>query len=110
MIMMSNINHQVEKLQQELRRGVITLATLSQLDRPEYGYSLVTVLKDKGLAVEPGTLYPLLRRLEKQGLLESEWDTSEARPRKYYFLSDLGKIVLNILKDEWDQIVTSLDS
>jgi len=108
--MMSNINHQVEKLQQELRRGVITLATLSQLDRPEYGYSLVTLLKDKGLAVEPGTLYPLLRRLEKQGLLESEWDTSEARPRKYYFLSDLGKIVLNLLKDEWDQIVTSLDS
>lgn|SRR5690625_188863 len=108
--MMKSIDQQIENLQQELRRGVITLATLSQLSDPQYGYSLVTTLKEKGLSVEAGTLYPLLRRLEKQGLLKSEWDTTETRPRKYYYLSDIGKVVLTLLRDEWEQIVRSLDS
>lgn len=64
---------------QELRRGTIILGVLSQLSEPQYGYSLVTILQERGINVEAGTLYPLLRRLEKQGLLNSEWDTNEAR-------------------------------
>ncbi len=106
---MSNANEHIEKLMQELRRGTITIGALSQLDEPRYGYSLVTTLKEKGIQVEPGTLYPLLRRLEKQGLLKSQWDTNEARPRKYYLLSDTGKEVLSQLHDEWLNIVSSMN-
>ncbi|TMU87570.1 PadR family transcriptional regulator [Bacillus sp. BHET2] len=106
---MSDVNELVDKLLQELRRGTITIGVLSQLSRPQYGYSLVTMLGDKGITVEPGTLYPLLRRLEKQGLLESEWDTNEARPRKYYVLSSRGKEVYMILLREWRKIVKSMD-
>lgn len=106
---MSKINEHVDKLLQELRRGTITIGALSQLYEPQYGYSLVTTLKEKGVQVEPGTLYPLLRRLEKQGLLESQWDTSEARPRKYYLLSQTGKEVLDLLRVEWQNIARSMN-
>lgn len=85
----------------ELKRGTLVLLVLSQLESPEYGYSLVRKLEEKGLPVEAGTLYPLLRRLEKQGLLNSEWDTGENRPRKFYTLSADGKIVYQGLKEEW---------
>lgn len=105
-----NMNEQVDKLIQELRRGTITIGALSQLNKPRYGYSLVARLQKMGMFVEPGTLYPLLRRLEKQGLLESKWDTSESRPRKYYFLSNTGKEVLEVLHVEWKNIVTSMDN
>lgn len=88
----------------ELRRGVLTLAVLSQLQEPRYGYALVQTLEEKKAAIEAGTLYPLLRRLEKQGLLKSEWDTSESRPRKYYVLSDMGKEVYLRLRAEWFSI------
>ncbi|WP_175615184.1 PadR family transcriptional regulator [Piscibacillus halophilus] len=106
---MSKINEHVDKLLQELRRGTITIGALSQLYEPQYGYSLVTTLKEKGVQVEPGTLYPLLRRLEKQGLLESQWDTSETRPRKYYLLSQTGKEVLDLLRVEWQNIARSMN-
>lgn len=106
---MSDVNEHVDKLLQELRRGTITIGALSQLYEPQYGYSLVTSLKEKGVQVEPGTLYPLLRRLEKQGLLESQWDTSESRPRKYYLLSHTGKAVLDVIHVEWQNIVTSMN-
>ncbi|WP_404450626.1 PadR family transcriptional regulator [Virgibacillus necropolis] len=106
---MSDAKEHIDKLMQELRRGTITIGVLSQLSEPHYGYSLVTTLDDKGVHVEPGTLYPLLRRLEKQGLLESKWDTNEARPRKYYLLSETGKEVFDLLCEEWKSIVTSLD-
>lgn len=85
----------------ELRRGTIILMVLSQLEDPQYGYDLVQKLGKKGLAVDPGTLYPLLRRLEKQKLLHSHWDTSDTRPRKYYTLSPLGKEVCLMLWEEW---------
>src|SRR5699024_7477966 len=98
---MDHIAKHVDQLTLELKRGTITLAVLSKLHERQYGYSLVTMLQERGLQVEPGTLYPLLRRLEKQGLLQSEWDTSEPRPRKYYFLSNLGKEVLTVTKREW---------
>ncbi|WP_217587168.1 PadR family transcriptional regulator [Lentibacillus saliphilus] len=106
---MSADNEIIHKLMQELRRGTITIGVLSQLKEKQYGYSLVTLLEEKGVQVEPGTLYPLLRRLESQGLLQSEWDTNEARPRKYYVLSETGQNVYDTLCLEWKNIVTSMD-
>ena len=93
----------------ELRRGTITLCVLSQLGEPKYGYALVETLQKKGMRVEPGTLYPLLRRLEKQGLLQSEWETSGSKPRKYYRLSDFGNSVYKALTDEWSDIRQTID-
>ncbi|WP_018931201.1 PadR family transcriptional regulator [Gracilibacillus lacisalsi] len=107
---MKDANEYLDKLLQELRRGTITISVLSQLSEPQYGYWLVTMLEEKGIHVEPGTLYPLLRRLEKQGLLESKWDTEEARPRKYYLLSETGKEVYKLLIVEWQQIVESMSN
>ncbi|WP_164670806.1 PadR family transcriptional regulator [Virgibacillus doumboii] len=107
---MSDTNEQLDKLMQELRRGTITIGVLSQLEEPQYGYSLVSMLKEQGIDVEPGTLYPLLRRLEKQGLLDSKWDTNESRPRKYYLLSQPGKEVYEQLCVEWKRIASSLDN
>lgn len=91
-------------LMTELHRGTLTLAVLSQLDSQKYGYALVQGLEEKGLAIEPGSLYPLLRRLEAQGVLESQWDTSEARPRKYYVLSPGGRELYERLKSEWKKL------
>lgn len=107
------INEEAEQeilagLTQELRRGVVVLAVLSQLDEPQYGYSLVSKLAERGFPIEAGTLYPLFRRLEKQGLLESLWDTNESRPRKYYRLSPMGKKVYGRLCQEWAEMVTSV--
>ncbi|TFJ91363.1 PadR family transcriptional regulator [Lentibacillus salicampi] len=107
---MSDAHEHIDKLMQELRRGTITIGALSQLYEPQYGYSLVTTLKEKGVQVEPGTLYPLLRRLEKQGVLESKWDTNETRPRKYYVLSQTGKEVFDLLRKEWQSIVESMNN
>ena len=90
----------------ELRRGVIVLAVLSQLNEEQYGYSLLKSLSDGGMDVDQGTLYPLLRRLESQGLLESVWKIEEARPRRYYVISAEGKKFLPRLKNEWNSIVT----
>ena len=85
----------------ELRRGTLSLAVLSQLQTPQYGYSLVQLLEDSGITIEQSTLYPLLRRLEKQELLTSYWDTSESKPRKYYVLSEYGEEIFEQLKTEW---------
>lgn len=94
----------------ELRRGTLVLAVLSQLDTPQYGYSLVQLLEKAGVTIEQSTLYPLLRRLEKQELVTSNWDTSESRPRKYYVLSDYGKQVYQQLTDEWRKMTLELNS
>lgn len=107
---MSEANEHLDKLMQELRRGTLTIGVLSQLYEPQYGYSLVASLEEKDFHVDAGTLYPLLRRLEKQGLLVSEWDTNETRPRKYYLLSESGKVVLEQLIIEWREMVNSLDN
>lgn len=95
----------INQLRQELRRGIVVLAVLSQLDTARYGYSLLQRLAEMGLEIEEGTLYPLLRRLEQQGLLESVWDTSENRPRKYYQISATGRDVLARLRAEWLETV-----
>ena len=98
-------NPPTENVTLDLRRGVIVLATLSQLSEAQYGYSLLKNLADLGLEVDQGTLYPLLRRLEAQGLLESVWKIEEARPRRYYVISAAGRKLLPKLKDEWNSIV-----
>ena len=92
----------------ELRRGSIVLAVLSQLQKPMYGYYLVNVMGESGIAVEVNTLYPLLRRLESQGLLKSEWETSEAKPRKYYVLTEFGSEIYRVLKKHWNETVESM--
>ncbi len=98
---MSNFDDIIKNLQQELRKGTLVLAVLSQLFEKHYGYSLVETLNKHGLQIDQNTLYPLLRRLDKQGLLEATWDVSETRPRKYYKLSELGIRVYNELKNTY---------
>lgn len=98
-------SEQIQNTILELRRGVIVLAVLSQLDEEQYGYSLLKRLADLGLDVDQGTLYPLLRRLESQGLLDSVWKLEEARPRRYYVISPEGRQLLPRLKEEWNNIV-----
>jgi DNA-binding PadR family transcriptional regulator len=88
----------------ELRRGTVVLACLTVLTTPHYGYALLETLAHAGFGVDGNTLYPLLRRLERQGLLTSRWDTDEARPRKYYEVSDRGRAVLSGLRAEWAEL------
>jgi PadR family transcriptional regulator, regulatory protein PadR len=92
----------------ELRRGTLTLAVLSQLSSRQYGYSLAQRLEEAGVSMEQSTLYPLLRRLEKQELVTSSWDTTETRPRKYYVLTDYGMEVYQQLKQEWNKMTLEL--
>ena len=89
------------KTELELRRGVVVLATLSQLRTPRYGYELRQTLADRGLPIEEGTLYPLLRRLETQGLLNSEWKIEDGPPRRYYSLNSDGRQLLEKLTESW---------
>jgi PadR family transcriptional regulator, regulatory protein PadR len=100
----------LESYTTELRRGTLVLAVLSQLHTPQYGYSLVQLLENAGVSIEQSTLYPLLRRLEKQELVTSSWDTSESRPRKYYVLTSLGKDLYEQLKVEWKKMTLELKS
>lgn len=93
-----------DKLELELRRGVVVLATLSQLRAARYGYELRQALAEKGLAIEEGTLYPLLRRLETQGLLTSEWRIEEGPPRRYYALNADGRALLTKLMTAWQNM------
>lgn len=94
---------------QELRRGTVVVAALATLTRPTYGYALLEQLADAGFAVDGNTLYPLLRRLEKQGLLTSEWNTEESRPRKFYRSTDDGVAVLESLLAEWAGLHASIE-
>ena len=98
----------VKNLKQELRKGSLVLAVLSQLSTKHYGYSLVETLNNKGLVIDQNTLYPLLRRLDKQGLLDSTWEMIEPRPRKYYQLSNLGKELLEELEEEYNNNYTTI--
>jgi len=98
-----------DKLTQELRRGILVLAVLSRLDEERYGYDLISRLDEKGLEIEQGTLYPLLRRLEDQGLLTSEWNVEGSRPRRYYRLSPEGRSVLKALAGEWRRLSHVMD-
>lgn len=95
--------------QQEIRRGTVVIAVLALLQQPGYGYALLEALEDTGIDVDANTLYPLLRRLEKQGLLTSDWDTQGGRPRKYLRISPDGERVLGALVAEWNHLDASLE-
>ena len=97
-----------DSLRQELRRGCLILAVLAQLHIEHYGYTLRKALADEGLAIEESTLYPLLRRLETQGLLTSVWREEEKRNKRFYRLSAAGADILTQLLAEWNGINESL--
>ena len=97
-----------ENLKLELRRGCLVLAVLAQLRAEHYGYTLRKALADEGLEIEESTLYPLLRRLETQGLLTSEWREEDKRNKRFYRLSKDGKVVLKQLLEEWREMDESL--
>lgn len=104
-----SIEDTVSGLVLELRRGTLILLVLSQLREPMYGYSLVRKLNDHDVPMDANTLYPLMRRLESQGLLASQWDTSEAKPRKYYQITEDGLAVLEKTKAYWKAFSANVD-
>jgi PadR family transcriptional regulator PadR len=101
-------NEVFENLRLELRRGILVLAVLSELRHERYGYTLRATLAESGLPLQEGTLYPLLRRLEDQGLLLSEWREEDNRTKRFYRLSPAGRTVLKQLTAEWQDINASL--
>ena len=101
MIEPEKLSEHVERLNAELRRGLIVLVVMSQLQQKEYGYSLLKQLEEKGFSITQDTLYPLMRRLENQGYLQSDWQLDENRPRRYYQLNEFGLAVLNALRRDW---------
>ncbi len=98
-----------ENLRLELRRGCLSLAVLAQLRVEHYGYTLRKALTELGLDIDENTLYPLLRRLESQGLLVSEWREENKRKKRFYRLSPDGELILRQLLDEWQGINQALD-
>jgi DNA-binding PadR family transcriptional regulator len=105
------IQEQIENLNQELRRGALPLAVLSMLGENKYGYALINDLEQRGIHIDQGTLYPMLRRLETQGLLQSSWILEGARPRRYYQISAEGREILSGLSMEWrvlNQVIEKL--
>lgn len=94
----------------ELRRGTLIIVVLSQLRTQMYGYNLVKVLQDYNITIEANTLYPLMRRLETQGLLKSEWDTEDAKPRKYYQTTEDGLIVLEKVTNHWKKFSQNINA
>jgi PadR family transcriptional regulator, regulatory protein PadR len=97
-----------ENLRLELRRGSLIIAVLAQLRQEHYGYALRKALADRGMEIEESTLYPLLRRLESQGLLESEWREEDKRNKRFYRLSKEGAHILEQLIEEWQNMNSSL--
>jgi PadR family transcriptional regulator PadR len=99
-----------EGLRLELRRGAIVLAVLAQLRSEHYGYSLRKALAERGVEIDEGTLYPLIRRLEQQGLLVSEWREESKRRKRFYTITPAGHDVLRRLLEEWRQLESSIDA
>lgn len=104
-----NCDEIVSGLILEFRRGTLIMVVLAQLNKPMYGYSLVKELEGKGISIEGNTLYPLLRRLESQGLLKSEWETEATKPRKYYIITEDGKLVYKKIKEHWKKFSQSIN-
>jgi PadR family transcriptional regulator PadR len=107
---MTVTDNQFENLRLELRRGSLALAVLAQLRREHYGYTLRKALVERGLEIEESTLYPLLRRLESQRLLVSEWREEDKRRKRFYKLSGEGRAVLAQLLQEWQAINSSIEN
>lgn len=103
-----NENEHYQKLKLELRRGVLILAVLAELREEHYGYSLRKTLGLKGLDIDEGTLYPLMRRLEKQELLTSDWRVENNRKKRFYQLSETGKSTLEQLTLDWQDVESTL--
>jgi PadR family transcriptional regulator PadR len=99
----------MESLRLELRRGCLVLAVLAQLRTEHYGYTLKKELADQGMDIDEGTLYPLLRRLESQGLLVSEWREEDKRNKRFYKLSAEGRSVLKQLLTEWQDLNAAIN-
>lgn len=99
----------VENLRLELRRGCLVLAVLAQLRTEQYGYTLRKALSETGMEIDEGTLYPLLRRLETQGLLVSEWREEHKRNKRFYRISKDGRQVMKQLLVEWQTIGASIE-
>ncbi len=99
----------LENLRSELRRGSLIVAVLAQLRSEQYGYTLRKSLEEHGIAIDEGTLYPLLRRLETQGLLTSEWREHEKRNKRFYRLSPDGELILAQLMLDWESLNAALD-
>jgi|SRR5271165_866107 len=100
----------LENLQSELRRGSLIVAVLAELAIEQYGYTLRKSLEEHGIAIDEGTLYPLLRRLESQGLLLSEWREQDKRNKRFYRLSVAGEEVLEQLLEDWEALSASLQT
>lgn len=100
----------LENLRLELRRGSLIIAVLAQLGTEQYGYTLRKSLEEHGIAIDEGTLYPLLRRLETQGLLMSEWREHEKRTKRFYRLSPQGEVILEQLLQDWESLSDSIQS
>ena len=98
-----------ENLRLELRRGCLVLAALAKLRSEHYGYTLRKALEEQGMAIDENTLYPLLRRLESQGLLVSQWREEDKRNKRFYRLSTEGEVILTKLLEEWRTINGSLN-
>lgn len=105
-----NIDEIASGLKLELRRGTLILLVLGQLREPTYGYQLVKKLNDHNISIDANTLYPLMRRLEGQGLLQSQWDTTEAKPRKYYQITEGGLAVLEKTKQYWEEFSRNVNA
>lgn len=105
-----NIEEIASGLKLELRRGTLILLVLGQLRAPTYGYQLVKKLNDHHISIDANTLYPLMRRLEGQGLLQSQWDTTEAKPRKYYQITEDGLAVLEKTKQYWEEFSRNVNA
>ena len=103
-------NGLLDNLRLELRRGCLVLAVLAELRNEQYGYTLRKGLAEQGMEIDEGTLYPLLRRLESQGLLVSEWREEDKRNKRFYRISREGKVILKQLLSEWQSIGRSLES
>ena len=98
----------LDRTEAELKRGTLQIAILALLRRRAYGYDLLRILGARGLPAEEGTLYPVLRRLETDGLLRSSWDTTGSRPRKYYESTDEGRAALSSLTASWARVDAAL--
>jgi PadR family transcriptional regulator, regulatory protein PadR len=105
----TNHSELFENLRLELRRGSLIIAVLAQLRAEHYGYALRKALADRGMEIEESTLYPLLRRLESQGLLISEWREEDKRNKRFYHLSENGELILRQLLEEWQSMNSSLN-
>ena len=98
-----------ENSRMELRRGCLTVAVLAQLRQEHYGYTLRKSFAERGMVIDENTLYPLLRRLEAQGLLTSEWREEDKRNKRFYRLSSAGEVILAQVLDEWRDLNTAIE-